>query len=150
MKKYIVPLALAVCSLSGLHSGLVFADQNPYASMSGGISLDETHALAKKFPATQWNLANTCSGCHGTNGAQFNDIIPPLAGMNRKDFIFEMQQFKKENSDKFLVMGIVAKPLTDKEIELMADYFAAQKPVEWTKKDWRQDVVNPVTELEKE
>lgn len=150
MKRYIIPFALTVFSVSGLHSGLAFADSSPYAAMSGGMSLDESHALAEKYPATAWNLANTCSGCHGTNGAEFNDIIPPLAGINREKFISIMQRYKKEDNNNFVVMGIVTKPLTDKEIELMADYFAAQKPVQWTQKDWRHDVVNPVTEKGKE
>ncbi len=142
MKRTLLPFAFAALS-TALTGTVALAADDPYGPMSGGMSIEESHELAKKYPPTAWNLANTCSGCHGTNGAEFKDIIPPLAGMNKTAFIQMMQRFKKGDNHDFIVMGIVAKPLTDEEIEKMADYFSKQKPVEWTQPDWRKDVKDP-------
>ncbi len=105
----------------------------------GGMSLEKNNQLAKEYKQpSAWLLANSCAACHGTYGAEFNDIIPPLAGMNKDKFIKEMTKFKKQSPNNFVVMGIIAQPLTDSEISTMAEFFSQQKPVEWTKLGWNK------------
>ncbi len=115
---------------------LLFIPGSLYASsvlaqndLIGGISLKENFELAKKFPMpSPWLLSAQCSACHGTFGTEFNEIIPPLAGMNKDDFIKKMNQYKTQDTDKFIVMGIITKPITDQEIEAMATFFSEQNP----------------------
>jgi len=95
---------------------------------------------SKKFPLpSAWILANSCAGCHGTNGAEFDTEIPPLAGTNKEAFIEMMEAYKSEKIVKSAVMTMVAKQLNDKEIRVMADYFSKQKAVQWSAKNWSKN-----------
>ena len=105
---------------------------------------DVNHLQAKKYPLpSAWSLANSCSACHGTNGAELQTDIPSLAGMPKSEFIAIMQAYKSEKVVKTAVMSMIAKQVSDKEIELMADFFSKQKAKEWTKKGWNDDVKKP-------
>lgn len=119
---------------------------NPFNTddQTGGMSLEENFNLAKKVPMpSAWLLSSTCAACHGTYGQEFNDIIPPLAGMPAKDFVKKMTEYKTKDWHNFIAMGIMAQPFTDNEIKAMGDFFAKQKPVEWTQADWNKDIVIP-------
>ena len=95
------------------------------SDMTGGLTLKENFELAKKFPMpSAWLLSAQCSACHGTMGTVFDEIIPPLAGMDKQDFIDKMQEYKTADASNFIVMGIIAQPITDEEIEAMAGYFS--------------------------
>jgi cytochrome c553 len=95
---------------------------------------------SKKFPLpSAWLLANSCAGCHGTNGAEFDTSIPPLAGMNKDAFVDMMKAYKSEKIVKSSVMTMVAKQLNDKEITLMADFFAKQKATQWSARKWSKN-----------
>lgn len=75
-------------------------------------------------------LGDACAACHGTLGAEFGEGMPPLAGMDRNDFIALMKAFKA-NDFPTVVMHDVAYVYSDAEIEAMADYFAAQPAQQW-------------------
>ena len=114
-------------------------------AQQGPMTLQENFKLAEQYPApSAWLLANACSGCHGTNGASFKTSIPGIAGMNKSEFIAVMQAYKSEKPSQSTVMTIVAEPLSDKEIESMADYFSKLKAVEWKEKNWNNDVSVPL------
>lgn len=81
-------------------------------------------------------LADNCSACHGTFGAEFNEAMPPLAGMKPENFITLMKAYRA-NEFASIVMHDVAYVFTDEEIKAMADYFAAQKAVQWTQPDFQ-------------
>lgn len=72
-------------------------------------------------------LSNTCAGCHGTEGSSVA-ILPSLAGAPAEYFVDSMKGFKS-GTRKATVMDRIAKGYSDKEIELMGEYFAAQKPI---------------------
>ncbi len=72
------------------------------------------------------NIAAGCAGCHGTNGASQGGM-PSLAGQARADLVRKMQDYKT-NRTPGTVMPQLAKGYTDEQIELMAGWFAAQKP----------------------
>ena len=104
------------------------------------LSAKDLYELSKKSPApSAWLLANSCAGCYGTNGAEFDTSIPPLAGMDKDAFIAMMQAYKSEKIVKSSVMTMVAKQLNDKEIKLMADYFSKQKATQWSAKKWSKN-----------
>lgn len=75
-------------------------------------------------PTAAIMLAQTCAGCHGTEGYTRGDALVPLAGLPKVQFINAMQNFA-DGSRQSTVMGSIARNLSTKEIELMADYFAS-------------------------
>lgn len=87
------------------------------------ISSTQTHSNTPHIRT----LAASCAACHGSNGnaLQGNAI---LAGMDGSYFTTQMLAFK-DGSRPATVMHRHAKGLNIDEINLLADYFAKQKPV---------------------
>ena len=77
-------------------------------------------------PATAENntemMADTCAGCHGTDGSSRGPATPTIASLSKDYFISSMQDFKS-GSRPSTVMGRIAKGYSDADIEAMADYF---------------------------
>jgi sulfide dehydrogenase cytochrome subunit len=71
-------------------------------------------------------LANTCAGCHGTNGASGGPATPTIAGLEEEYFVDVMNDFKDGNRYS-TIMGRIAKGYTDEEIAAMAGFFS-KKP----------------------
>jgi cytochrome subunit of sulfide dehydrogenase len=69
-------------------------------------------------------LSASCSACHGTNGNSVGGT-PVLAGLNRANFIKQMQDFRS-GARPATVMNKHAKGYSDAEIEKLADFFSAQ------------------------
>lgn len=72
------------------------------------------------------NLAASCSNCHGTNGVSQGGM-PSLAGQSKADLVRKMQDYKAGRAPA-TIMPQLAKGYTDAQIDLMAGWFAAQKP----------------------
>ena len=70
-------------------------------------------------------LANTCAGCHGTNGSSAGPASPTIAGMSAYYFIESMQAFKTAQRPS-TIMSRIAKGYSDEEIERMAEFFSQQ------------------------
>lgn len=70
-------------------------------------------------------LANTCAGCHGTNGSSVGPASPTIAGISRDYFIETMEAYQSAERPA-TIMNRIAKGYSAKEIELMADYFSKQ------------------------
>jgi sulfide dehydrogenase cytochrome subunit len=71
-------------------------------------------------------LANTCVGCHGTNGVSSGPAIPTIAGISKAYFTDNMKSYR-DGSRPSTIMGRLAKAYTDQDINDMADYFSAMK-----------------------
>ena len=71
-------------------------------------------------------LANTCAGCHGTNGSSMGPASPTIAGISKEYFIETMQAYKSGERIS-TIMTRIAKGYTDEEIKLMAGFFSKQK-----------------------
>jgi sulfide dehydrogenase cytochrome subunit len=71
-------------------------------------------------------LAATCANCHGTDGRSATKQVIPLAGLP-KSFLVEQMKAFKDGQRPATIMHQLAKGYTDQQIELIADYFAAQK-----------------------
>ena len=77
-------------------------------------------------------MADTCAGCHGTNGQSAGPASPNLAGMSASYFIDSMTAFKNlpkdeshaEDARPATIMNRIAKGYTDEQIEAMGEYFA--------------------------
>ncbi len=72
-------------------------------------------------------LAANCTGCHGTQGYSVGSI-PRIAGLDRAAIIGAMKAFRAGERPA-TVMHQHAKGYTDAQVELIADYFAAQPPL---------------------
>jgi cytochrome c553 len=82
---------------------------------------------AAQDPNLARNLAATCANCHGTNGhAVPNAGMPGLAGQPKESIIQRFKEYRS-GSRPATVMHQIAKGYTDAQVELLANYFAAQK-----------------------
>ena len=80
-----------------------------------------------KAPPSGGAMAQTCAGCHGTEGRLKAAAFMPLAGMPRAQFVQAMRDFRSGQRPATL-MRHVAEGFSDGEIDAMATYFAAVKP----------------------
>ena len=71
-------------------------------------------------------LADTCAGCHGTDGSSMGPAIPNIAGMSAEYFNTVMKEYA-EDERYSTIMGRIARGYTKEEIALMADHFAGKK-----------------------
>ncbi|MGB5225612.1 MAG: c-type cytochrome [Arenicellales bacterium] len=71
-------------------------------------------------------LADTCAGCHGTDGSSMGPAIPNIAGMSAEYFNTVMKEYA-EDERYSTIMGRIARGYTKEEIALMADHFAGLK-----------------------
>src|SRR3954468_17828759 len=70
-------------------------------------------------------LAATCANCHGTNGRSVTTELAPLAGRPKDYLVSQMKAFR-DGTRPATIMQQIAKGYTDRQIEAMAEYFAAQ------------------------
>ncbi len=91
--------------------------------MFGGALADETRATESELPVTL--LADSCAGCHGTDGKSPGSI-PPLYGMSSSNIASAMRRYKNDQL-RSTIMGRLAAAYSEAEIKAMADYFAAIK-----------------------
>ena len=70
-------------------------------------------------------LSNSCSACHGTDGKS-PGAIPSINGKSAQFINQALTEFRSGNRAS-TVMGRHAKGYSDKEIKLIADYFASLK-----------------------
>jgi sulfide dehydrogenase cytochrome subunit len=70
-------------------------------------------------------LANTCAGCHGTDGASAGDYMPTIGGMD-KDYLFSVMSDYKTGLRPSTIMGRIMRGYSDLEIWAIADFFAGQ------------------------
>ena len=95
--------------------------------IAAAIGAAASPALAQGTdPNLARDLAATCANCHGTNGVSAGGT-ESLAGASKADTARKMQEFKS-GAKPGTVMPQLAKGYTDAQIELIAGWFAAQKP----------------------
>ena len=76
-------------------------------------------------------LANTCAGCHGTNGNSHGPSAPTIAGLEA-DYLYETMKAYQSGDRHNTIMGRIAKGYTDSELEQIADFYSKQAYVGWT------------------
>lgn len=70
-------------------------------------------------------LANSCAGCHGTNGSSVGPASPSIAGIS-VDYFIETMEAYQDGSRPSTIMTRIAKGYTKQELKLMAEFFAKQ------------------------
>ncbi|MBF0133357.1 MAG: cytochrome C [Magnetococcales bacterium] len=93
--------------------------------VAGGL-LSGSTASAAEAGATAAMLANTCAGCHGTNGISGGPAMPTIGGLPANYLKTVMEQFK-DGSRPSTIMGRLAKGYSDEENALLADAFSKFK-----------------------
>ena len=76
--------------------------------------------------STARGLAATCAACHGTEGRSVSKEVTALAGLPKEHIASQMKAFR-DGARPATVMHQLAKGYTDRQIDLVAGYFAAQK-----------------------
>ena len=71
------------------------------------------------------NLAATCANCHGTDGHSAGGM-ERLAGESRDTLLRKLREFQSGDRPA-TIMHQISKGYTDEQLELIADYFAAQR-----------------------
>ena len=67
--------------------------------------------------------AATCMACHGISGVSNNDMWPNIAGQKRGYLAKALGEYRS-GVRKDLMMGPMAKNLSDEDIEALAGYYA--------------------------
>ena len=70
-------------------------------------------------------LANTCAGCHGTNGASAGEYMPTIGGLN-KEYLIDVMDDYKTGLRSSTIMGRIMRGYSDLEIHAIADFYARQ------------------------
>ncbi|MBF0273291.1 MAG: c-type cytochrome [Magnetococcales bacterium] len=77
-------------------------------------------------PAEAAMLANTCAGCHGTNGVSAGPSMPTIAGLSAPYLKHVMAEFKSGKRPS-TIMGRIAKGYTEEETARLADFLSKAK-----------------------
>ncbi len=67
--------------------------------------------------------AASCAGCHGAAGVSSNPVWPNLAGQQAAYLVKQMKAFR-DGSRNDPMMGPMAKPLSDSDIDNLAAYYS--------------------------
>ncbi|MCC7326726.1 MAG: class I cytochrome c [Burkholderiales bacterium] len=85
-----------------------------------------TASAQAQDPNLARDIAATCANCHGTNGVSKGGAAT-LTGQSKTELVRKMQGFKTGRTPATIMVQL-AKGYTDAQIDLVAGWFAAQKP----------------------
>ncbi len=94
-----------------------------FLSISTVALLLLTNTVIAATPNKAKIMADACLTCHGPNGIG-SGKIPELNGLEKSDITESLFGFKS-GDEKSTIMGRYAKALSDDEINMLAEYFAA-------------------------
>jgi cytochrome c553 len=117
-------------SIAGSLTDQDIADIAAYYAALGHADGAVPAALQERVPQALHATLATCVACHGVNFSSPTDgTIPRLAGQYPDYMILALKAYKTEGNPRFgrrnAVMGAMAKPLKDEQIEQIADYLAS-------------------------
>ncbi len=91
-----------------------------------GCAISFSAAAGNMTGADSTMLANTCAGCHGTDGASVGPSLPSLAGMSAV-YLTDQMNYYKSGETKGTIMNRIAEGYSEEDIAAIANYFAVQK-----------------------
>lgn len=92
--------------------------------VSAALAAASAAALAEELPPGA-QLAASCAMCHGTAGRSAGGN-EPLAGMPKEELVRKFSEFRS-GARPATVMHQIAKGYSDAQLNLIAEYFSAQK-----------------------
>lgn len=93
--------------------------------LSGVLLLAATGCLAAT-PAGKAKASMVCAVCHGPLGLSMQPNVPNLAGQPQFYLVEQLRNYRS-NKRHHEVMSLIAKPLTDQEIDDVAQWFSSQQ-----------------------
>ncbi len=99
---------------------------------AGCTTTDNTRNLADPTVPGNVLAVQVCSACHGTGGNSTNPTFPRLAAQNPTYLTEQLKAFRahgRSDPPGFEYMWGISRSLTDKQIDELAAYFAAQTAV---------------------
>ncbi len=90
------------------------------------LGLAVTKAAAGDLEAGRKKVRSTCRVCHGIDGIGTNPTVPNLAGESDRYIAKQLKAFRAGERNH-AQMSIIAKGLSDDDINNVATYFAAIK-----------------------
>jgi cytochrome c553 len=103
-------------------------DLGAYLSSSGPV-LPGTH---DEGSWAHQKVRDDCTACHGESGMGVMPGVPVLTGQH-EDYLVHAMNAYRSGSRQDPTMGPIAKKLSEKEVALLAAYFAKQKHLELSK-----------------
>lgn len=79
-------------------------------------------ASANPTPGEQ--RARSCAVCHGMNGISLNPGAPHLAGQPKMYLVEQLKNYRSGKRENVL-MGVIAKPLTDDDIYAVSEWYSS-------------------------
>lgn len=96
--------------------------------LAAGLLLSVGASLAQAAPNPALNAKfGVCFSCHGVDGHAILPSYPNLAGQN-KDYLVQTLREFRDGTRPNAVMGAMAKPLSNSDIDQIAMYFADMTP----------------------
>jgi cytochrome c553 len=81
-----------------------------------------------------FDKAQNCTACHGNNGVSVNAMWPTLAGQH-EDYLLRALKSYRDGSRKDPVMSMQASLIEEKDLAVLAKYFASLEGLETTKSE---------------
>jgi cytochrome c553 len=100
-----------------------------YLASLGGESVAAGGSTAPSF-----ELASTCTACHGQNGISMSPTWPTLAGQHEDYLEHSMNQYR-DGTRTDAVMAPMAATLSDADVKMLAKYYSRLEGLETTKAD---------------
>jgi sulfide dehydrogenase cytochrome subunit len=94
------------------------------ALVGGALALGLSSGVFAEGPTAKM-LADTCAGCHGTNGNSVGPASPSISAMDPVVFVDTMLAFQSGDTYS-TIMGRIAKGYTEEQFEEMGEYFHQQ------------------------
>ncbi len=134
MRKTLYPLLALLTSSLGLLMVTACSSEITKPTQAEAMK-EEKPAAAPEGVRSPSMLANTCAGCHGTDGASAGDIMPIIGGMEKEYMQLVLEEFKSGERSS-TIMGRIAKGYSDTELKAIASYLA-DKP--WVSSNVKTD-----------
>jgi cytochrome c553 len=96
------------------------------AAFAGASLVLSVGANAAGDAAAGKSKSAVCMACHGPTGTSPNPLWPNLAGQKAPYMVKQLKAFKS-GARKDPIMGPMAAPLSDQDMENLSAYFASQK-----------------------
>lgn len=110
-----------------LNLSYIMSKLNAVVLVAAGLLLSTVSTLAQAAPSAALNAKfGVCFSCHGVNGHAILPTYPNLAGQN-KDYLVQTLKEFRDGTRPNPIMGAMAKPLSDSDIEVIAVYYAGLK-----------------------
>ncbi len=93
------------------------------------LSMGSAHGYEEGDPAKGRQLANTCMGCHGIEGARnaYPSYRVPRIGGQNEQYLFNALKAYRDTGREHPTMRAQAAPMTDEEMRNLAAFFAQER-----------------------